>query len=119
MRRLLILQIEIATEATKRAWDTNPDNVYGTLVVFLSIVCITFAVAIVMLWRSKEAQAVKMMEVIKDATKGFQDINNALSTIKEGETRDSQTLIEAIKTAKENVIQHINFLEERIKNRAG
>ena len=77
------------------------------------------AVSIVMLWRSKENQSDKMMEVIKDATKGFTDINNALSNIKEADAKDTQTLIEAIKTARENVTEHIKFLEERLKDRTG
>lgn len=119
MRRLLIYQVEIATEAAKRAWETNPDNVFGALVSILMISCIGLTTSVVMLWRSKESQSDKMMEIIKDATKGFTDINNALSNIKEADEKDTQALIEAIKNAKENVVEHIKFLEERLKDRTG
>ena len=117
MRRQIFLQIDIATDAAKRAWETNPDNVYGALVAILILVCMVLSFAIIMLWRSKEAQTEKMMELAREATKGFQDILGALQSIKEGEIHGSTTLSEAIKTAKQDVIQHIKFLEERIKDR--
>lgn len=111
------MQIEVATDAAKRAWETNPDNVYGTLVAMLFVVIGALSVAVVMLWRSKEKQAADMMKIIKDATQGFTDINNALSNIKEGDLRGETSILEAIKNAKENVIQHIRYIEDQLKNR--
>lgn len=112
----ILLQIDAATEVATKAFDTNPDNVYGALVSILIIVVIGLASAIVFLWRSKEKQADKMMEIIKDATEGFKDINNTLERIKEGEIKDRTDIIDAIKNAKENVIQHLKFIESRFTN---
>lgn len=117
MQKLFFLQIDIATDAAKRAWETNPDNVYGALVAILILVCMVLSFAIIMLWRSKEAQAEKMMELARDATKGFQDILGALSAIKENEVRESTSIMDAIKTVKQDVIEHLKFLQEQIKNR--
>lgn len=114
----LLLQIDTATEVAKKAFETDPDNVYGALVSVLILISVGLAGAVVMLWRGKEKQASEMMEVIKDATDGFKDINNTLSNLKEGEVRDKNEIIEVIKNAKENVVQHIKFIEERI-NRTG
>ena len=119
MRKQIFLQIDIATDAAKRAWDTNPDSVYGALVSILIIIVIALAVALVMLWRSKEAQAEKMMEIIKDATKGFQDINNALTNIKDADLRDTTMITQYVTDAKISIIEHIKFLQERIKNNGG
>ncbi len=109
----ILLQIDAATEVAKKAFDTNPDNVYGALVSVLILVVVALCAAVVFLWRSKEKQADKMMEIIKDATEGFKDINNTLERIKEGEIKDRMDIIDAVKNAKENVIQHLKFIESR------
>ena len=109
----ILLQIDAATEVAKRAFETSPDNVYGALVSVLILVVIALCTAVVLLWKSKEKQAEKMMEVIKDATSGFKDINTTLEQIKEGEIKDKADIIEAIKNAKEHVLQHLTFIQSR------
>jgi F0F1-type ATP synthase membrane subunit b/b' len=108
--------MEIATDAAKRAWDTNPDSVYGTLVAMLVLVVIALTLAVVMLWRSKEKQADDMMKIIKDATQGFTDINNALANIKESDLRGETSILEAIKQARENVLQHIESIKDQLRD---